>query len=144
MKLHREGKHEEAHKRMEEMKKRFIAERSGHHQEHQDKNPGEKPPGRNEAHDRPHQAPPGHPDAQARVAHLREAAEHLRAAGLTREAEQLRAKADEAQRANDSRQAAPTGMRPDIDRRIEALEKSVQNLAKQLEAVGAELKRRGS
>lgn len=120
MKLHREGRHDEANRRIEEMK-RNLPETRG------DVRGG--PGGDSSA-----------PDVQARSAHLREAAEHLHAAGMAKEADHFRQLADQMLRTGSGGNSLP----PEVARRFEALEQSMQNLAKQLEAVGDELKRRGS
>ncbi|MCB1204551.1 MAG: hypothetical protein KDN18_09850 [Verrucomicrobiae bacterium] len=144
MNLHREGKHEEAQKRMEEIRKHVMAERGVHHRGPHEGLPGEKHDEGDGLRGKPQPEPSAHPDAEARANHLREASEHLRAAGMIREAEHFQAMAGHLQQPDASREPAQVGGQADINRRLEGLEKSVQNLARQLEAVGAELKKRGS
>lgn len=158
-KLHREGKHEEARQRIETMKRNFMARRGGHATHGQTGQTGHRPGGPGEVK----RGDGGQSQGQGKAGagHRREAGDSKRGPGPSDpEAAKSRQPgpskpAGAPKQPGAPKQGAPAAKpaipgvpggsgQPDMARRMEALEKSVQSLAKQLEAIGAELKRRGS
>lgn len=155
--LMREGKHQEARKRIQELRGEFGMHRGGPRMPGRGFGPhiGKDSKGRPEGHrpgphapGRPHhpEPRPDGPGPDQKIAHLREAAEHLQAAGLSEEAGHFRARAEEMARHHERQdtpnrhEGGPGG--DSLERRLDAMEGSIRSLREQLEAMGRRLENR--